>query len=88
MVEKGSFYQIYPRSYKDTTGNGLGDIEGIIEQLDYIQSLGVTMLWLCPIYQSPNDDNGYDISDYKNKRRNLAGTKVSIACSQPCVNAD
>ena len=80
--KEGVVYQIYPRSYKDTTGNGLGDIEGIIEQLDYIQSLGVTMLWLCPIYQSPNDDNGYDISDYS-IARNLAGMKVSIACSQP-----
>lgn len=63
--KEGVVYQIYPRSYKDTTGNGLGDLEGIIESLDYIQSLGVTMLWLCPIYQSPNDDNGYDISDYR-----------------------
>ena len=63
--KEGVVYQIYPRSYKDTTGNGLGDLEGIIQQLDYIQSLGVTMLWLCPIYESPNDDNGYDISDYR-----------------------
>ena len=63
--KEGVVYQIYPRSYKDTTGNGLGDLEGIIQSLDYIQSLGVTMLWLCPIYESPNDDNGYDISDYR-----------------------
>lgn len=63
--KEGVVYQIYPRSYKDTTGNGLGDLEGIIQSLDYIQSLGVTMLWLCPIYKSPNDDNGYDISDYR-----------------------
>ncbi|MGB1448822.1 MAG: alpha-glucosidase [Flavobacteriaceae bacterium] len=63
--KEGVVYQIYPRSFKDTTGNGLGDIAGIIEKLDYIKSLGVTMLWLCPIYTSPNDDNGYDISDYR-----------------------
>ena len=63
--KEGVVYQIYPRSFKDTTGNGLGDLEGIIQQLDYLQSLGVTMIWLCPIYESPNDDNGYDISDYR-----------------------
>ena len=58
-------YQIYPRSYKDTSGNGLGDIDGIIEKLGHIKSLGVDIIWLCPIYKSPNDDNGYDISDYR-----------------------
>ena len=58
-------YQIYPRSFKDTDGNGVGDIRGIIEKLDYIASLGVNAIWLSPIYKSPNDDNGYDISDYK-----------------------
>ena len=58
-------YQIYPRSYRDTDGNGLGDIRGVIESLDYIASLGVTHIWLSPVYQSPDDDNGYDISDYK-----------------------
>lgn len=57
-------YQIYPRSFKDSNGDGIGDLPGIIEKLDYIKSLGVTVIWLCPIYQSPNDDNGYDISDY------------------------
>ena len=58
-------YQIYPRSYKDTTGNGIGDLNGIIQKLDYIQSLGADIIWLNPIYASPNDDNGYDISDYR-----------------------
>ena len=58
-------YQIYPRSFKDTDGDGVGDLKGIIEKLDYIQSLGVNMVWLNPIYKSPNDDNGYDISDYR-----------------------
>ncbi|MCH4891429.1 alpha-glucosidase [Acidaminobacter sp. JC074] len=59
-------YQIYPRSFKDTNGDGIGDLRGIIEKLDYIKSLGVDVVWLNPIYSSPNDDNGYDISDYQN----------------------
>lgn len=59
------FYQIYPRSFKDSNGDGIGDIEGIIEKLDYIKALGVDAIWLSPIYDSPNDDNGYDIRDYK-----------------------
>ena len=63
--KEGVVYQIYPRSFQDTTGNGIGDIMGIIKRLDYIQSLGVDIIWLCPVYESPNDDNGYDISDYR-----------------------
>ncbi len=59
-------YQIYPRSFKDTDGDGVGDLKGIISKLDYIKSLGVTAVWLNPIYSSPNDDNGYDVSDYRN----------------------
>jgi oligo-1,6-glucosidase len=58
-------YQIYPRSFRDTDGDGVGDLKGIIASLDYIQSLGVTAVWLNPIYTSPNDDNGYDVSDYR-----------------------
>ncbi|MCB0652216.1 MAG: alpha-glucosidase [Saprospiraceae bacterium] len=58
-------YQIYPRSFKDTNGDGVGDLGGIIEKLDYIKSLGVDIVWLNPIYSSPNDDNGYDISNYR-----------------------
>lgn len=58
-------YQIYPRSYRDSNGDGLGDIRGIIESLDHIASLGVTHIWLSPVYKSPDDDNGYDIADYK-----------------------
>ena len=63
--KEGIVYQIYPRSFKDTSGNGVGDLRGIIHKLDYIKNLGVTMVWLNPIYESPNDDNGYDISDYR-----------------------
>ncbi len=59
-------YQIYPRSFKDSNGDGVGDIPGIIQKLDYIKSLGIDVVWLNPIYTSPNDDNGYDISDYRN----------------------
>lgn len=63
--KEGIVYQIYPRSFQDTTGNGIGDLQGIIKRLDYIKSLGVTIIWLNPVYTSPNDDNGYDISDYR-----------------------
>ncbi|MVN22139.1 glycoside hydrolase family 13 protein [Mucilaginibacter arboris] len=58
-------YQIYPRSFKDSNGDGIGDLQGIISKLDYIQSLGVDVVWLNPIYPSPNCDNGYDVSDYE-----------------------
>ena len=58
-------YQIYPRSFKDSNGDGIGDLKGIISKLDYIKSLGVDVVWLNPIFSSPNDDNGYDISDYR-----------------------
>lgn len=57
-------YQIYPRSFKDSNGDGIGDLRGIIEKLDYIKELGVDIIWLGPSFKSPNDDNGYDISDY------------------------
>lgn len=60
------FYQIYPRSFKDSNGDGIGDIQGIISQLDTLKDLGIDCLWLSPIYDSPNDDNGYDIRDYRN----------------------
>ena len=58
-------YQIYPRSFADSNGDGIGDINGITEHLDYLKELGVDVIWLSPVYQSPNDDNGYDISDYQ-----------------------
>ncbi len=57
-------YQIYPRSFKDSNGDGIGDLRGIIEKVPYLSELGVNMVWLCPVYASPNEDNGYDVSDY------------------------
>ena len=59
------FYQIYPRSFKDSNGDGIGDLKGITEKLDYLSRLGVNAIWLSPVYDSPNDDNGYDIRDYR-----------------------
>ncbi|MEK5467332.1 alpha-glucosidase [Paenibacillus sp. FSL R7-0210] len=58
-------YQIYPRSFQDSDGDGIGDLRGIISRLDYLEQLGITAIWLSPVYKSPNDDNGYDISDYQ-----------------------
>ena len=63
--KKQVVYQIYPRSFKDSNGDGIGDLNGITEKLDYLASLGVDVLWLSPIFASPNDDNGYDISNYR-----------------------
>ncbi|MHC6204085.1 alpha-amylase family glycosyl hydrolase [Breznakiellaceae bacterium SP9] len=58
-------YQIYPRSFKDSNGDGIGDLNGITSRLDYLAALGVDVLWVSPVYKSPNYDNGYDISDYR-----------------------
>ena len=58
-------YQIYPKSFKDSNGDGVGDIRGIIQKLDYLKELGVNVLWISPMLESPQDDNGYDISDYQ-----------------------
>jgi oligo-1,6-glucosidase len=58
-------YQIYPRSFYDSNGDGIGDLRGIIQKLDHLKALGIDVVWLCPVYKSPNDDNGYDISDYR-----------------------
>jgi len=58
-------YQIYPRSFMDSNGDGIGDLRGVISKLDYLKDLGIDVIWICPFYKSPNDDNGYDISDYQ-----------------------
>ena len=59
-------YQIYPRSFADSNGDGIGDLNGITHHLEYLKTLGIDVIWLSPVYKSPNDDNGYDISDYRN----------------------
>jgi len=63
--KESSVYQIYPSSFKDSNGDGLGDLPGILSKLDYIKALGIDIVWVCPIYKSPQVDMGYDISDYK-----------------------
>jgi len=63
--QSAAVYQIYPRSFQDSNGDGIGDLQGIISRLDYLSALGITAIWLSPVYQSPNADNGYDIADYQ-----------------------
>ncbi|WP_339227270.1 alpha-glucosidase [Oceanobacillus sp. FSL K6-2867] len=63
--KEATAYQVYPRSFMDSNGDGIGDIQGVISKLDYLRELGIDVIWISPIYQSPNDDNGYDISDYQ-----------------------
>jgi len=70
-------YQIYPLSFKDANGDGIGDIQGIISKLSYLKDYGVDVIWLSPVYASPMDDNGYDISDYKSVNP-LFGTNADL----------
>ena len=63
--KEGVVYQIYPRSFYDSNGGGIGDLNGICEKLDYLVNFGIDIIWMCPVFKSPNDDNGYDISDYR-----------------------
>lgn len=65
MAERRSFYEIYPQSFYDTNGDGIGDLKGIIEKLDYIKELGCNALWINPCFDSPFKDAGYDVRDYK-----------------------
>lgn len=76
---KSVIYQIYPRSFKDTTGSGIGDLRGIITKLDYLKKLGIDIIWLSPVYASPMDDNGYDIRDYY-AVDSLFGTMEDMEC--------
>ena len=71
-------YQIYPRSFQDSNGDGIGDINGLIEKLDYLLDLGVTAIWLLPFYPSPLKDGGYDIADYTNVHEHY-GTRHDVA---------
>lgn len=72
-------YQIYPRSFNDSNGDGIGDLKGIIEKLDYLKNLGIDVIWLSPVFKSPNDDNGYDISDYEDIMEDF-GTLKDMEC--------
>lgn len=62
---KSTVYQVYPKSFKDTTGSGTGDIKGLTRKLDYLQDMGIDIVWLQPVYVSPQNDNGYDVADYR-----------------------
>ena len=73
-------YQIYPRSFQDTNGDGFGDLKGITSRLDYLADLGVDVLWLSPVYKSPQDDNGYDISDYQDIDPLFARSTIWTSC--------
>ena len=75
-------YQIYPRSFFDANNDGIGDIAGIISKLDYLQQLGINIIWLSPVYKSPMDDNGYDISDYQD----IAAEFGTLAEMQMLIN--
>lgn len=73
-------YQVYPRSFMDANGDGIGDLQGVTSRLDYLQELGIDVIWLSPVYQSPNVDNGYDISDIRRFSRNSARWRTSMSC--------
>ena len=81
-------YQIYPRSFADSNGDGIGDLNGITAHLDYLQKLGVDVVWLSPVYQSPNDDNGYDIRIIRTLCRNLVLWKSLTGCLQKCTKEE
>lgn len=80
-------YQVYPRSFMDSNGDGVGDLPGLISKLDYLKDLGIDVIWICPMYKSPQDDNGYDISDYQNihdefrTMADFARKFISAACA-------
>ncbi|MDR2976333.1 MAG: alpha-glucosidase [Streptococcaceae bacterium] len=85
--QKAVIYQIYPRSFQDSNGDGVGDLQGIIKRLDYLQKLGIGAIWLSPVYKSPMDDNGYDISDYRDiapEFGTLADMDALIAEAKKC----
>ncbi len=75
-------YQIYPRSFYDSNGDDIGDLRGIIQKLDYLHALGVDVVWLCPVYRSPNDDNGYDISDYQETMPQFGALAAAERCGR------
>lgn len=78
-------YQIYPKSFLDSNGDGIGDLRGIISKLDYIKALGIDIIWLSPIYQSPFVDQGYDISDYYKIGEEFGTMSASCSCVNSCA---
>lgn len=80
MAERRSFYEIYPQSFYDTNGDGIGDLKGIIEKLDYIKELGCNALWINPCFDSPFKDAGYDVRDYKLIAPAMAPTRMPKRC--------
>ena len=78
---KSTVYQIYPKSFRDSNGDGLGDIRGVIEKLDYIKSLGADYIWSTPFFVSPQNDNGYDVEDYRKINPSL-GTMEDVEKSE------
>lgn len=85
-VNKAVFYEIYPQTFNDTNGDGIGDIRGIINKLDYVKSLGVTAIWLNPFYESPFKDAGYDVSDYYKVANRYANFMIIFSWHQPALN--
>ncbi len=89
----GVIYQIYPRSYMDTTGDGIGDLPGITSKLDYIKDLGVDAIWLSPVYPSPDFDFGYDVADYRaidpkfGTMADFDGTPIQPSVSLPILSS-
>ena len=73
---KSVVYQIYPKSFQDTTGSGTGDLQGVIRHLDYLKKLGVDYLWLTPFFVSPQNDNGYDVADYRSIDPDMAPCRI------------
>lgn len=80
-------YQVYPRSFADSDGDGMGDLRGITERLDHLVDLGIDVVWLSPVYASPQDDNGYDIADYQAIDPCSALSTISTRCSRRCTSA-
>ena len=85
--QRGVIYQIYPRSFQDSDGDGVGDLRGIIQRLEYLASLGVDALWVSPFYPSPMADFGYDVADYCGSIRSSVRLRTSTRCWQPCMHA-
>ena len=85
--KRAVFYHIYPLSFQDTTGNGMGDLQGIIQRLDYLRELGVDALWISPCFPSPMADWGYDVSDYTDIHPDLGSLAAWTGCWRPPTGA-